>query len=182
MKNLLLLFFFLGFYFTAKCQTPTTFYLVRHAEKVTTDPSNKDPMLTEDGQKRAMALAKVLKKTKLNSVYSTDYQRTKLTVKPISDKQKVEINLYNPNQLKSSAKALLQEYKGGNVLIVGHSNTVLETIEALGGKRPIAEITDQDYDYLFTLQIDNDGNATVKVEHYGEKSSGKEGAQMMKNK
>jgi broad specificity phosphatase PhoE len=181
MKNLFIIFFVFSFYFTAKCQNSTTFYLVRHAEKVTTDPNNKDPLLTEKGEKRAISLAKKLKKKKLTAIYSTDFQRTKLTVKPIAEKQKVEVKIYNPKQLKSWASTLLQEHRGGKILIVGHSNTVLETIEALGGKRPFAEITEQDYDYFFTVNIEENGDVKVEVEHYGEKSSGIEGLQMMKN-
>lgn len=181
MKNLFILFFIFGLYFTTKCQKVTTFYLVRHAEKVTTDPNNKDPLLTENGQKRAVFLTKKLKKKKLSAIYSTDFQRTKLTVKPVAEKQKIDVKIYNPKQLKMWASTLLQEYKGGRVLIVGHSNTVLETIEALGGERPFTEITEQDYDYFFTVNIEKDGTVKVDVEHYGEKSSGTEGLQMMKN-
>ncbi|MDZ7897096.1 MAG: phosphoglycerate mutase family protein [Arcicella sp.] len=180
MKNIFIFLLVLGFNFTVKCQTVTTFYLVRHAEKVTSDPSNKDPLLTENGQKRALFLVKKLKNKKLSAIYSTDFQRTKLTAKPIADKQKLEVQLYNPKQVKSWASTLLQENKGGKILIVGHSNTVLETIEALGGKRPFAEIMEQDYDYFFTVNIEEDGTMKVEFEHYGEKSSGVEGLQMMK--
>ena len=182
MKNLILLFILLcNVYFTSNCQSMTTFYLVRHAEKVTTDVSAKDPVLTENGEKRATTLAKKLNSKKLTAIYSTDFQRTKLTVQPIAEKQKLEVKIYNPKILKSWAKIILQENKGGKVLIVGHSNTVLETIDALGGKRPIAEINDQQYDYFFTVNVKEDGTVKVEVEHYGEKSSGNEGLQMMKN-
>jgi hypothetical protein len=51
-------------------------------------------------------------------------------------------------------------------LVVGHSNTVLEMIEALGGKTN-PSIKDQDYDYLFLLTISASGKTKVKVMHYG---------------
>jgi hypothetical protein len=60
----------------------------------------------------------------------------------------------------------LKDNKGKNALIVGHSNTVLETIEALVEKRPFEAISDQDYDYLFQVSIAPDGTMNVKV-HYG---------------
>jgi phosphohistidine phosphatase SixA len=180
MKKLIVFLLIFGFHFTTKCQSTTTFYLVRHAEKVTTDPNNKDPLLTEKGEKRAILLAKKLKKKKLFAIYSTDFQRTKLTVKPIAEKQKLVVKIYDPKNLKLFISTILQENKGGKALIVGHSNTILETIEALGATRPIPEIKDQEYDYFFMVNIAEDGTVKVDVEHYGEKNSGIEGLQMMK--
>ena len=181
MKNLFILIFIFGIHFTSKCQSTTTFYLVRHAEKVTNDPNNKDPLLTENGQERAVSLAKQLKKVKLSAIYSTDFQRTKLTVQPIAKKQKLKVQIYDPKNLKSFVSTIMQENKGGKILIVGHTNTILETIEALGAMRPIPEIKDQEYDYFFTVKVTEGGTATVNFEHYGEKRSGIEGLQMMKN-
>jgi phosphohistidine phosphatase SixA len=181
MKKALILLSFLLFSFLAKSQTETTIYLVRHAEKVTTNPNEKNPLLTERGEKRALALAKKLKKKKIIAIYSTDFQRTKLTAKPLADKLKLDAKIYNPKQLKELASLVLQENAGGKVLIVGHSNTVLETIEALGGKRPITEINEQQYDYFFEVRVKNDGSVEVKTEHYGEPNSNNEGLQMMKN-
>jgi broad specificity phosphatase PhoE len=161
-------------------QKNTIVYLVRHAEKVTTDPTNKDPLLTTNGQQRALDLALKLKKDKIYTIYSTDYQRTKLTAKALADERKIDIQIYAPKQLNTLKTKILESGKGKKILIVGHSNTILETIEALGGKRPIAEIKDQDYDYLFTVSIDKKGVVNTKVEHYGQKSSNQEDEQMMK--
>lgn len=181
MKNLTILLFFLSLAFTGKSQNTTTIYLVRHAEKVTTDPANKNPLLTEQGQKRAKDLAKKLKKQKIVAIYSTDFQRTKLTAQPLADKKQLTVKIYEPKQLKSFATMILQEHEGGKVLIVGHSNTVLETIEALGVTRPIKEILDNEYDYFFTVEVAENGTATVKFEHYGTKNSIPNDVQIMKN-
>jgi broad specificity phosphatase PhoE len=181
MKNFIQILLILSFHFTSKCQSTTTFYLVRHAEKVTTDPNNRDPLLTEKGEKRAIFLTKKLKKKKLSAIYSTDFQRAKLTVRPVAEKQKLDVKIYEPKNLKSFVTKIIQENKGGKILIVGHSNTVLETIEALGATRPFPEIKDQEYDYFFTVMVAENGTVKVEVEHYGEKSSGIEGTQMMKN-
>lgn len=180
MKKISIIFIF--FYLTnfiLSAQT-TTIYLVRHAEKVTVNPKEKDPLLTEQGQQRALDLAKKLKKQKINSIFSTNYQRTKLTAKPLAEAKSIDIKIYEPKDLKAFANQLLTENEGNKILVVGHSNTVLETIEALGGKRPIPEITDQEYDYLFTVQVKKGGEVKVAVEHYGVKNSNTEGLQMMK--
>jgi phosphohistidine phosphatase SixA len=180
MKNLILFIAFLSIQLVCNAQT-TTIFLVRHAEKITTDPNNKNPQLTEGGEKRALFLAKKLRKQRVSAIYTTDFERTKLTAKPLAEQQKITINSYDAKQLKSLASTILKENLGKKIVVVGHSNTVLETIEALGGKRPIPEITDQAYDYLFTVKVAPDGKVDVKVEHYGEKNSNAEGLQMMKS-
>lgn len=180
MKNLIVLILIFSIAFTANSQKATIIYVVRHVEKVTADPNNKDPFITDKGQQRSVDLANKLKKSKLSAVYSTNFQRTKLTVKPIADEQSLTVKIYDPKQIKSFVSIILQENKGGKILIVGHSNTVLETIEALGGERPIPEIKDQEYDYFFTVKVANDGTVTVKMKHYGAKNSENEGLQLMK--
>jgi regulatory protein YycI of two-component signal transduction system YycFG len=73
-----------------------------------------------------------------------------------------EIKLYNATDLNTAAATILKENKK-KALVVGHSNTVLEMIEALGDQSSII----QDYDYLFYslyLQAEN----KVKVMHYGQ--------------
>lgn len=179
MKNILFTLLFISLTATAQSNLPTTIYLVRHAEKVTDDPTNKDPMLTENGENRAIALAKTFNKIEINNIYSTNYKRTTATAAPLAKNQKKEIKIYDLKKLKTEVETILKDNKGKNALIVGHSNTVLEMIEALGGKRPVAAIYDQEYDYLFQLVIGADGTSEVKVMHYGEINSNSEGEQMM---
>jgi broad specificity phosphatase PhoE len=149
-------------------QKPTTIYLVRHAEKIISDPNDKDPKLTEKGQNRALDLVEKLKKQKLTAIYSTDYMRTKSTAQPISYKKSLPIKIYDPKLLKAFVETILSENKGKKILIVGHSNTVLETIEAMRGKRPIEKVLDSEYDYFFTIKIFTNGLVDVDFEHYGD--------------
>lgn len=181
MKNTLLFFFFLALKVVAQTPKPTVIYLVRHAEKITIDAKDKDPLLTQNGLKRAKALAKKIKKIQLSAIYTTDYQRTRLTAEPISQKQNITVQVYDARQIKAFAQKILTENKGQNVLVVGHSNTVLETIEALGGSKPIASITDQEYDYFFRVMVGQDGKVEVELSHYGKKNTNTEGEQKMKD-
>jgi broad specificity phosphatase PhoE len=182
MQNFLLLFFYLGFSIQINAQKPTIIYLVRHAEKVTSIPTDKDPLLTGKGQKRALYLAKKLKKQKLSAIYCTDYQRIKLTAQPISNNQNIAIQIYDPKNLKAFTEKVVQENEGKKVLIVGHSNTVLETIEALGGKKPISSISDNEYDYFFTVKISAESLVEVQYERYGERNEKLIGGETMKSK
>jgi broad specificity phosphatase PhoE len=143
-------------------------WVVRHAEKITSNPKDKDPELSSEGSVRAEALLKLLKGEKIDSIFTTNFKRTKLTAFPLADKIGLALKMYNSADQKTFAKQLMANAKGKNILIVGHSNTVLEAIEAFGGVKPMAELKDEDYDYIFLLTIKN-GKTEVKVERYGAK-------------
>lgn len=149
-------------------------YVVRHAEKIVDDPKDKDPGLSAEGSERAIALLKELKGEKIDSIYTTNFKRTKLTAFPLADKIGISLKTYDPKDQKLLAKELIKYAKGKNILIVGHSNTVLEIIEAFGATKPIKELTDDDYDYIFEITIKGD-KAGVKTGHYGKPHRSEEG-------
>ena len=167
MKKLLLIFLLATFaQQSVFAQKALKVWIVRHAEKSTYDPKDKDPELSDEGKIRAEALMKELKGKKLDSIFVTDYKRTKLTAFPLADDIGLAIKSYNPAEQKTFAQQLIKDAAGEKILIVGHSNTVLELIEAFGGRKPVKELTDDDYDYLFELSIK--GTTTdVKVSRYG---------------
>ncbi|GAB2942705.1 phosphoglycerate mutase family protein [Hymenobacter coalescens] len=149
-----------------------TVYLVRHAEKgALTDPQNtREQPLSEAGQQRAATLAGVLRKAPLVAVYSTDTKRTRDTAGPLATAKKLAIQPYNPDPQGLAALAALirQTAPGKAVLVVGHSNTVLETIEALGAVRPVKTIGDNEFSYLFEVKLPASGGpATTAVRRYG---------------
>ncbi|MFD0940357.1 phosphoglycerate mutase family protein [Pedobacter boryungensis] len=174
MKNfiLILLMILLGQQ-NLNAQKTVKVWVVRHAEKLTDDPKDKDPDLSPEGKERAEALMKELKGEKIDSVFATNYKRTKLTGFPLADKIGISVKTYNPEDQKALAKQLIVNAKGKNILIVGHSNTVLEIVEAFGAKKPVKELTDEDYDYLFEVTVKG-GKADVKVSRYGKEHHSKE--------
>lgn len=138
-------------------------WIVRHAEKDTTAAQKKDPPLTILGHQRALDLSFYLKGQEPSIIYSTNTTRTKQTVthflaKPI---------LYDPLLLTALAERVLNLKKAKIILIVGHSNTVLETIEAFGGSRPFVSLTDEDYDYIFKISVNGQGQIITQAFHYG---------------
>ncbi|QKJ31758.1 histidine phosphatase family protein [Mucilaginibacter mali] len=143
----------------------TTIYIVRHAEKAA-NPAD-DPDLTSAGQKRAKDLIKALKREKIAGIYVTNYKRVTQTAKPTADKFTLMPEKYDPTDLKAFAKKVYQYYSGHSVLIVGHSNTVIPTLVALGGPQPFNTLTDDDYDMLFKLTI-KDGKPELEISYYGE--------------
>jgi broad specificity phosphatase PhoE len=141
----------------------TTIWIVRHAEKDTSASQKRDPELTEIGKQRALDLASYLKGQEPDMIFSTNTKRTRQTAANFAAK----VNTYDPTLLKEFGERIRDFQIGKKILIVGHSNTVLETIESLGGARPIAVLTDDDYDYIFKLSLSNDGNIATKMLQYG---------------
>ena len=142
----------------------TTVWIVRHAEKDTAFVNRQDPDLTATGQQRALDLAAYLQNEAIVKVYSTDTKRTRQTAKYF----KTPLEVYNPKNLTGLLDGLNQHVNGKSVLIVGHSNTVLETIEALGGKRPVTLLTDDDYDYIFKVELEVRKPVVVNFFHFGQ--------------
>jgi broad specificity phosphatase PhoE len=103
-----------------------TYILIRHAEKDTSALGSTmmtaDPPLSKEGEQRAIKLISALKSYTIDSIYSTNYTRTKNTVEPIAKKLRKKVYVYDPKKLKDFATQLLLA-KGKTILIVGHSNT-----------------------------------------------------------
>ncbi len=145
----------------------TTIYIVRHAEKDVSDPKNQDPELSVEGVERAVALADKFKEIKLNAAFATKYKRTSQTAYYSAKKSIIEVQTYDAQDYRGIAELVKTKHSGQKVLIVGHSNTVLELLDAFGASRPLASLSDEDYDFLFELRIDPKGKAELRTQHYG---------------
>jgi len=135
-------------------QTVTTYFLIRHAEKNRNNPDNKNPHLTDKGRERALRWSQILKNVKLDAVYSTDYNRTKETANPTAASQHLKVTFYHP--IKIDYAAFKKETKGKTVLIVGHSNTIPNFVNALIGKDKYKQIADTNNANLYIVTITGD--------------------------
>lgn len=127
----------------------STIFLVRHAEKASgegVDP--KDPDLSVTGHDRAETLAVMLKDTNIGSIYATEFKRTRQTAEAIARAAGVRITEVSA----SATERLVAQLKDatGNVLVIGHSNTLPLIIQALAGGEP-TQIEENEYDDLFVL-------------------------------
>ncbi len=141
-------------------QEVTTLILVRHSEKVVSD--DKNPDLTPKGYERAAKLEEFLSEVDLDAIYSTNYRRTINTIDPISKTRDLSPIIYNPSQLQNFASQLMEDHKGQTVLISGHSNTTPLLINILAGKKIYENLNDNEYDWVFILDIDSSGNTKIK--------------------
>jgi phosphohistidine phosphatase SixA len=134
-----------------KKEDVSTYYLIRHAEKDRSDKTNRNPHLTEDGLKRAENWAKHFKNVKFDMVYSTDYNRTKETAMPAAKANNVELNFYNPSDMK--IEEFMLKTKGKTVLIVGHSNTTPKFTNGLLGEEKYQDIADDNNSNLYIVTV-----------------------------
>tara|TARA_B100001778_G_C18575245_1_gene624616 strand:- start:254 stop:574 length:321 start_codon:yes stop_codon:yes gene_type:complete len=84
---------------------------------------------------------------------STNTKRTISTVIPTSDKKKLKIEIYKPEDI--SYEVFLKENKGKKVLIVGHSNTIPETTNILIKNKFYNQIEDNNNSNLYYVNICN---------------------------
>jgi phosphohistidine phosphatase SixA len=139
----------------------SVFFLVRHAEKV---DESQDPPLTEEGERRAAALAETLRDAGVERIYSSDYQRCRETAAPLADRLGLEPILFDPDDLAALAEKLLAS--PGRSLVVGHSDTTPELAGLLGGEggTPIA---DDEYNRLYVLYRRSGSGTSTVLLRYG---------------
>ncbi len=154
MKNIILITCFAFISLHCFSQEITTYYFIRHAEKVRTDRTNKNPVLNKSGVQRAKVWKEVFSKIPLDAVYSTKYLRTQMTVKPTADSKNLRILSYNPKEMYS--EKFQKMTKGKSVLIVGHSNTTNVFANKVLGEDKYPEIKDDNNSNLYIVTI-NDG-------------------------
>ncbi len=139
----------------------TTVFLVRHAEKMA---EKNDPELSASGKSRAAHLAALLADANISGIFSTDFARTRDTAAPLADALGQEVRLYDPaapGQLVASLKS-----SPGRYLVVGHSNTVPDLVERLGGTPGPAIDEKTEYDRLYVLTLGaEDGTTTVLLRY-----------------
>jgi len=134
----------------------TVFYLVRHAEK----EKGGDPGLTEEGTMRAKKLGEILNNVKLNAIYSTNRKRTIYTAAPTAELQKMEVDSYNAKK-QEELVTQLNNRKGENFLIVGHSNTIPDLLNLFQSKKVYEHIDEKEYDNFYVVVQDDAGDCTI---------------------
>ena len=166
MKNIFLTLLFLFGIQTVTAQSETTtFYFIRHADKVLTNKKDRDPDLTKKGYARAQNWVKVLSDVKFDMVYSSNYKRTIETARPTAKANDIEIKIYNPK--KPFDKKFQNDTKGKTVLIVGHSNSSPTFVNTILGKSKYEEIDESNYTNLYIVHI-NKASKTSILLHIGD--------------
>ncbi|MGB5257257.1 MAG: phosphoglycerate mutase family protein [Woeseiaceae bacterium] len=136
-------------------QATTTVIFVRHAEKAAL-PAD-DPDLSEEGRSRAAELARQLVNADvvegIDAVFSTSFQRTVETARPVAEALDLQIMTYDAADTEAFLDAIIRDYKGKIVLVVGHSNTVPQMIANMGASKNVPPIAEDEYDNIYLVSI-----------------------------
>ncbi len=155
---------------------PTIVYIVRHAEKKSGDQlsqaernDDRKVDLLPQGYARAEVLAWMLRDVEFDAVYSTDYKRTRMTVKPAADGAKLRVRTLDSEPRRTASTLGASDQAGKRLLICGHSDTIQELLEQIGVEIP--EKILKGYDDLFVVVLGRDeagevANATLQRLHY----------------
>lgn len=142
---------------------PTTFVVVRHAEK---SADGSDPSLSQAGQARAQALARRLRGGWLGGAYATNYRRTQETARPTARAHGMQVTTYDAQMpAVDFATQLRREHRGGTVLVVGHSNTAPQIAAALCDCE-VAPMAETEFDRLMTITVEIDGRTSFDEQRY----------------
>jgi phosphohistidine phosphatase SixA len=142
-------------------QNVRTIFLVRHAEKASTAA---DAPLSPEGEKRAECLATTLKDAGIKQIYVTDVTRTQQTAAPLAKALKIKPTILPAKDPNALIKNLVYT-GGGNILVVGHSDTVPFVIARLQGGT-VAPIGENEYDRLFVMTIAEAAGMPASTLHY----------------
>jgi len=159
-----------------------TVYLIRHAEKETAWPQDRElssmTPLTAEGLARAERWAEHLKDAGIVAVYGSPTTRSLHTGLPVSQRLEVPLQADVRTVQSDNAAAFLAEMKSTHadaeaILIVGHSNTVPYFLEAAEvPEECLAELGVSEHSYgpgidgndgLWTVQLSAEGCARASV-------------------
>jgi broad specificity phosphatase PhoE len=129
---------------TAAPQPEPAFYVMRHLQK----GIGEDPGLTEQGQSCAARVAEELSAAGIGVIFASRTRRAQETAAPTASRLGVIPLDYDPRDTPGLVARVRTE--PGSVLVVGHSNTVPDIVEGLGGARP-ADLTEDRYGEIWRV-------------------------------
>ena len=120
--------------------------------------------MSPEGQKRADCLAGMLKDAGIKQIYVTDTMRTQQTAAPLAKALKITPKILPAKDPNALIKDLMYT-GGGNILVVGHSDTVPFVIARMQGGT-VPPIGENEYDRLFVMTIAEAAGMPAATLHY----------------
>lgn len=146
--------------------TETICILLRHAEK---ENVGTDPNLNNNGVLRAVELKRLLSNVIIGNIYSTPFNRTRQTVRPLAVSKEVAITEYDPSlNAQQFINNVLVQNRGKIVVIVGHSNTIPEMIKVLSNNVVRVSISESEFDNLYIARSSTTESPSIIQKKYGQ--------------
>jgi broad specificity phosphatase PhoE len=120
------------------------YYVMRHLQKA----AGQDPELSPEGKANAERLAGLLATDPPSAIYVSTTRRAAETAAPLAARLGLTAKTYDPADTPALIAQVMKE--PGTVLVVGHSNTVPEIVQRLGGTRP-PDLAETDYGDLWHI-------------------------------
>ena len=140
----------------------TTVILVRHADRTGTIDQ-----LNTDGIIRAQELARILDEANISAIYASTANRTQQTADPLATQIGINATIYDTSDLAALADDIKTNHKGEVILVVGHSNTVPQTINLLGITPALPDIPYTEFDNLYIVTLTKKSNPRLLKIEYG---------------
>ena len=137
--------------FIAPIQPASTFYVMRHLH---TPEGVEDPELTPEGQNYAQRLADFFAASPPATIFVSNTKRAQQTAAPLAARLGIAPRIYDPRDTRFLVTEIMKEPPP--VLIVGHSNTVPDIVQALSGRRS-KELTHKDFGDIWVIRGDRRG-------------------------
>jgi phosphohistidine phosphatase SixA len=132
-------------------------YVMRH---LNTPAGERDPDLLPEGRRAAEALAGWFRDERPEAIYVSDFRRTRQTAAPLAARLGLAPIVYDP----ADTPALVARLRaaGQTALVIGHSNTVPDIVEQLGGTRP-GPLVHEDFGDIWLIAPDG-GTTRLRIE------------------
>lgn len=141
----------------AKVMATQTVYVMRHLWR----GAGPDPDLTPQGADAAARLADRLKDGGIKAAFATATKRAQQTAAPLAARLGFSVTTYDPADPDALAKAVAQV--PGDVLVVGHSNTVAALVDRFGGT-PLQPLGENDYGAIYRVDLPSKATRTFDID------------------
>lgn len=140
-----------------------TVILLRHAEKDISEGANTaNPELSAAGNLRAQKLVEIINKYQPDAIYSSDYIRTRATVRPLARKRRMMTQIYDPRNL-NQMHDLIVSGKIKRIAVVGHSNTTPALANLLMKQDKYKNLAESEYDKIWIIKIKRNKTKPNKI-------------------
>jgi len=128
---------------------------------------SKQDYLSNAGQTRAEDLAKILKREKLQAIYTIEGKAAQQTAEPLAQKAKILPRVY-ADSIAALTDKIRKNFQGNKVLVIAKPGNIIPLLTALGAKAPFSAVQNADNDLLFAVTLNaNSDKVELFISHYG---------------